>query len=284
MNGDDRSTLGAASETNEGPSHEAPRLRTYAADMSRAIRSRGETLSSIALKERAAEKPAASKRRPSSPSRLFMFGGILFVLLGLGLIAGVFFLTQESATAPELSSSIIFPNETMFIDISDSGALLAELASVRGRSDLTLGEVKRIVLTRGGVPLTPQETADALGLPGPLSREAADIMLGIHAFDRNQPFIILSVATYDRSLSALLSWEKEMGRDLGEFFKPTSGALPAPTLAFADDVVRNVDVRKSQSAWPILYAYPARTLVVITTNDFTLREVITRLGSARQEL
>lgn len=262
-----------------------PRLRTYSADMNRAIRSRGETLSSIALKEQAAKRRAPPRTaNPVSHARLFVFASSAFILLGVLLLAGVFFITQKNDDAPGLPASIIFPNDTALVAAEgNTGTLIAALAAEREGADLSLGEVRRLIIVESGVALTPGEVARRLGMPDALSRQVTDIMVGIHSFDRNQPFIILSVAAYDRSLSALLAWERDMGRDLGAFFKPTAGTLPAPTLAFSDAVVQNVDVRRSQEAWPIIYAYPARTLAIITTNEFTLREVMARLGNARQD-
>lgn len=262
-----------------------PRLRTYSADMNRAIRSRGETLSSIALKEQAAKRSAPLRTaRPVSHARLFVFAGAGFILLGTLLLVGVFFITQRQENTQEFPASIIFPNDTaLVIAPGNTGELIAALAAERDGADLSLGEVRRLILVENSAALAPDDAARRLGMPDALSRQVTDIMVGIHSFDRNQPFIILSVAAYDRSLSALLAWESDMARDLGAFFKPTAGALPAPTLTFSDAVVQNVDVRRSQEAWPIIYAYPARTLVIITTNEFTLREVMARLGSARQD-
>ena len=109
------------------------------------------------------------------------------------------------------------------------------------------------------------------------AREVTAAMVGLHAFDRNQPFVLLEVTTYDRSFNALLEEERDLARALGFFFAPTPvlndgnivSASQAPNLEFRDQIIRNADVRVSQSEWPILYAYLNRTLLIVTTNEFT---------------
>lgn len=261
--------------------HALPRIRTYAADMSRVIEKRGETLSSIvtAEKRRPVEDNAEAGRHPN---RRFVFigGAILLVLLGIGTIAGVSFSLIRQNQPPDSTESIIFANRNLNIEDAPDGR--AALARVRAETDLSLGEVARVAILTGGAELAPQEMARALGLSDALAREVTEVMVGIHAFDRNQPFILFRISAFDRALGALLSQEKTLGADLGPFFAPRGATESAPSaLSFTDAVVRNIDVRRSGSAWPILYAFPARTLLVITTNEFTLREVMSRLGNAQ---
>ena len=102
-------------------------------------------------------------------------------------------------------------------------------------------------------------------------------MVGLHAFDRNQPLIIIEVAQFDRAYGAMLTWEPNMARSLGSFFRPLNGDKAGTTTIFNDVVVKNIDVRRSQAAWPIMYAFPRRDLLIITTNESTIAEVLSRL-------
>ncbi len=52
-----------------------------------------------------------------------------------------------------------------------------------------------------------------------------------------------------------------------------------PTLSFTDTVLQNLDTRESQSSWPVIYAFPTQGLLIFTTNEYTLREIMTRLGN-----
>lgn len=259
-----------------------PRVRTYASDMSRAIRARGETLASIVnTEQRAAREREKPRTEPSSRGMLFLIGGLVLFVLGIVVVATTLFFVTRGTDEPQLPTSLIFPNKTAALEFPEGESLIGLLAQERSGADLSLGEIERVVVVRDGVPLPPNEVARALGIPNAIAREAADIMVGIHSFDRNQPFIIMKVVTYDRTFEALLEWERDIARALGAFFAPR-GATPLedPDLSFHDEIIRNLDARKSQDAWPILYAYPVRTLIVITTNEFTLREITTRLGNA----
>ena len=258
-----------------------PRIRTYAADMSRVIKQRGETLSSIITAERGnIQKGAETDDTKNERRKTLLLGGgtVLLALLGVGAVVGVFLFVSSKNEPPQFSESIIFPNRIISVPVEEN--ISEELAQIRAETDMSLGDIARIVLTKNGAQLSPQETARQLGVSGELSREVADIMVGIHAFDRNQPFVIMQVGAFDRSFSALLAEEKELGRDLGSFFAPRNAPdSGAPSLAFNDAVIRNIDVRKSGDMWPILYAYPTRTTIVLTTNEFTLRETVSRLGN-----
>lgn len=256
-----------------------PRIRTYAADVNRAIKERGATLSSIVTAEKKQARERAPEATPNQTGRrrLILIGTALFVLLGIATIVGVVVSQSGSNEPPAQSHSIIFANHTTGIIVGSD--LKNQLARVRTDTDMSLGEIARIIVTENDTELSPSALATRIGLPPLLAREVSDIMIGIHAFDRNQPFIILTVDAFDRSFNALLSAERTLGIELGAFFAPLNATGSAPTLTFKDAVIRNIDVRQSEGAWPILYAFPARGIVVITTNEFTLREVLTRLGN-----
>lgn len=261
-----------------------PRVRTYAGDMSRAIQSRGETLSSIVAAQQDAEQTPVLPTQPTSPQRmrLMVFGGVTLLLVGVSLLvfAVVARAPETNTQGVEVPPGIIFSNTTSELILSDGDVLSTRLAEERTTSNLSLGEIERIVVFENGALLPPSAIAERLGLPSALVREVVDLMVGIHAFDRNQPFIILKTNAYERSFNALLEWEKDAGRTLGLFYKPVqSESSLAPALTFTDEVIKNLDVRRSQPAWPVLYTFPERTLLIITTNEFTLREIISRLSS-----
>ena len=265
-----------------------PRIRTYANDMKSAIDSRGATLASIANTEQ-----TANKKRPravpgvglqNTRTRVVLFGTIALFVLGTLLVGTTYFLTRSSEQTIETPTAIIFANKTHTIETV--GVILDDvLATVRQEENLTLGEIENIVLTQNGQPLDGPEIARAIGLPDAVAREVTDAMLGLHAFHRNQPFIILNVTAYDRSFNALLAQEKNLARNLGNFFAPNSQVVgvnaenTAPNLLFEDLSIRNADVRISQNQWPLLYTYHTRTLLILTTNEFTLREITTRYSN-----
>lgn len=272
-------------EEEERAMFELPRIRTYASDMSRAIKARGESLASIVNKEQTREQKNTQTQTTSAltPRRILLIAGTaVLILAGLGVFIGsVLFSPSDEVTT--LNTGIIFTNEVFTISTQgNAGPLIDQLADIRERENLLLGEIMRVDLIENGTPIVGAELADRLSLPSALAREVGEVMVGIHAFDRNQPFIILRVGTYDRSFGAMLGWERDMARALGDFFAPVDASQSTPPpLTFTDEVVRNVDVRRSEESWPILYTFLQQDLLVITTNEFTLREITTRLGAVQ---
>ena len=263
-----------------------PRVRTYADDLSEEIKKKGSTLTTIvgAERERAArelalmdepEEPAPQKTR----NILLLVATIALIIVGVGVVGGaLYYLQTGSGTQQAATPSIIFPNKTVRVDVGVNKKLSDTLAAARANSSLSLGEVERIDVTLVGATTTAQNILRQFDAPAALIREAQSVMIGIHSFDHTQPFIIIEVGQYDRAFSAMLGWEEDMGRGLGTFFKPAVGTTP-PTTIFTDQVYRNVDARVSQAEWPILYAFPRRDILVITTNQYTLQEIMTRLSA-----
>lgn len=270
------------------PDPALPRLRTFADDLSEEIKKKGATTASIvqAERERAAREIALTDDTPAprsawrSPLILGLTIGLL--VLGFAAVGGAYlYSTLTSSRAPEAAQSIIFPNKVVALTQPTYQTLADTLALERLSVNLPLGEIERIDATLATASTSPQAILTALGAPEPLVREARSVMVGIHSFDRNQPFLIIEVAQYDRAYGAMLKWEPDMGRALGNLYKPVGGKV-APTTTFTDKVYQNIDIRVSQPEWPILYAFPRRDLLIITTNQYTLSEILTRLAAGQR--
>ncbi len=275
------------------PSHpghidpESPRLRTFADDISDELKKKGSTLTSIvaAERERAAREIALHEETPAPQvsrwrNPLLLSATLALIIIGIGAVVGAYvyiaFLTEDGA---QKESSIIFPNHIAALVIPEYRKLSDVLSDERESTTLSLGEIERVDVTLPGTT-TPQAILEMFGAPPTLVREAVSVMIGVHSFDRNQPFLIVEVGQYDRSYGAMLQWEEDLGRGLGNFFKPRGGTVP-PTTLFKDQVFRNIDTRVSGSEWPILYAFPRRDVLVITTNQHTLSEILTRLNAQK---
>lgn len=263
-----------------------PRIRTYADDLSEEIRKKGATLSSIvgAERERSARELAINDDGPPVVKKgeqrkgLLLFGGmVLFILLGVGIVGTAFFFSSQQQTSTQ-KISIIFANKSIAAPTNSERSFTDALAGIRNNAKLSLGEIAEFEITIDGATTTAQQVLQKLNAPSSLIREARSGMVGIHSFNYYQPFIIIEITQYDRAFGAMLDWEEEMGRSFGAFFRPLNGGV-APTTLFKDAVYKNIDLRKSQESWPILYAFPRRDILVITTNESTLQEIITRLNA-----
>ena len=140
------------------------------------------------------------------------------------------------------------------------------------------------------------------------------MLLGLHSYDETQVFMILKADSYETAYSGMLAWEATMQQDLSPLFSRTpavhartlepaaavgtttatssqaaSSTLPAAAPAsffqgnFIDQVVDNHDARvilNSSGDTVLLWTMLDRSTIVITTNEATLREVISRLSQA----
>lgn len=270
---------------------ELPRIRTYAADMSEEIRKRGETLATIISAERTkmgrgpigdeTQTKTEQTAQEKTKNVLLSVGAVVLVFIGIVAIVFTFLLTRPKAELPE-RVSLIPVNYAELVNLGAEDRTVRGLSELRQDTDLRLGEMKEFILTKDGAPLPAESVLSLLGAPSVLARNANSVMVGIHAFDRNQPFILISVSAYDRAFEGMLSWEENIGETLGAFFAPNRGARSTaptvpPPLVFKDRVYQNIDMRESGAEWKILYAFPRRDLLLITTNESTVREVITRL-------
>lgn len=264
-----------------------PRIRTYALDMSDEIRKRRTTLSSIVGAEqdrnvRIGPDETETRTVPKSRLILFIVAALILVTIGGGAItAAVLFKKPIDISAPR--STLIPTNRYELVEILQNASLSKVLATVKKSAALDLGNVEELIVTKDGRTPSAEELLLMLGAPAVLARNATNVMIGVHSFDRNQPFILITVSSYDLAFDAMLAWEQRMNEGLGDFFQPNSltpsGIVSAPPeLIFTDRVFQNSDLRESQLSWQIIYSFLRPNLILITTNESTFREITTRLS------
>jgi len=260
-----------------------PKIRTYANDMSREMKRRGATLTTIVgeERERLAKQKIAGEKVSVAPKRniILIAGALILIGVGVASVAAALILTKKDAL-PAPAVKLIHTNAEEFVMLGEGAVLSESLANARADASISLGEIEDFVIVRNGALLSPEEILTLLGAPSALARNATAIMVGVHAFDRNQPFIVIVTSFYDLSFQAMLSWEKTIAETLGGFFKPVNVPAVLPPPAFSDTIFKNVDVRKSDAAWPILYTFPSKEILIITTNKNTLNEILTRLSAS----
>lgn len=267
----------------------SPRIHTYAADLSREIGKRDATLSSIITAEQmrggGPERPEAPAAPRDNGPRLIVslsVGALILVVIGVGAIWAAITWNAQPKQIVSSAAGLIPVNARTVVIEGDKTPLATSLAAARSSAELDLGEVEALDVATGTEALSAENLLTALGAPNELARNANGILIGLHSFNHVQPFIIVSVSAYDRAFEAMLAWEKTIGDDLGPFFAPEGApqgiGFRAPRLSFTDHVSGNIDIRESQGAWPVFYAFPRQNLLVITTNENTLKEVMTRLS------
>lgn len=299
------------------PPHEgAPvsAVRTYKSDIEEVVRDQNVSLVSIAAAQakRGEQRGIAQEEAGTSWQKYAMYGGgAVLTLAALGLIA--FVATRGSAPAQSAPTPTTAPlvyvdsTEQLTIAPNETGSeLLTVLEKAREDVKLSLGLVARLYITQNASSsvsgVAGEYPAPALlGLIAPhapqslLRSLAQNYILGVHSFDGNQPFLIFKTSSYEQSYAGMLQWEPDMQADLSPLFLrtprphiPEEGTTTVPfntqvvQTPFNDRIVENHDARVIQNQSGdilLLWAFVDRRTLVITTNEYTLREAITRLKS-----
>lgn len=195
-------------------------------------------------------------------------------------------------------------------------SMMQALDTAKNQSQVSLGLVDRLLpaaITSGpegevrtAIPAELFLPLIAPSVPEELVRTLAkEFLLGIHMFDGPQAFIILRTDTYERAFAAMLSWERTMQSELSPLFTRTPrprlpeeiamdvgmASSTATTTAperttsslggFVDKIVENRDTRavlNSAGDILLLWTFLDRNTIVITTNEYTLREIIGRIS------
>ncbi len=244
-----------------------------------------------------------------------MVGGAVLIVAALGLVATLLLRAAPQPTAttstevPFMAVDQVIP-VVVHSDVSRD-ELMTSLQAARQQVALSVGLVAQLYAgvssTTGTLPIaiSSQQLLAALSpdIPQDLLRTVLPVyLLGVHSFDENQTFLVLRVDSYQQAYSGLLVWEPNMQQELAPLFtrKPalhlppstSSGQAATSTstttdqfiqTGFVDKVVENHDARvvlNSAGDILLLWTFLDRNTVVITTNEYTLREVIRRVNTA----
>jgi hypothetical protein len=296
-------------------------LETFQSDIQKAVKEQSVSSVFIASSEaRRREEQRLESKKTSVDSEdsehhrrlgsrvIFIGGGVLLIALAASITA--YAILRPDSVAVSVAISV------PFITVDDSKSVILEPndSPQTVMNDL-LSTAKNEVLSTGLIAaITPAEASStntqtpaaylsaqqflpllAPNIPDTLVRTLEpNFLLGLHSFNNtNQPFLILSVDSYEQGYAGMLSWEQTMSQDLAPLF-PTTSALPAPstptatstqivTTGFSDQEVGNHDARvllDTNGNIILLWTFLDRQTIVITTNPYTLGEIISRLKVA----
>ncbi len=193
--------------------------------------------------------------------------------------------------------------------------VLSSINAARLATSVSLGLMSQLLVTVGSTTgsaaaLSAQDffTFAAPHMPPSLARALQpNYLLGVHVYNGNQAFVIAGVYSYEEAYAGMLSWEPYIKGDLSPLFdytpSPRINTVPTVTATssdqasttpsstptqfiqtgFIDKIVENHDARvlvNENGDIYLLWTFLDRNTLVITTNDATLREIISRLKSA----
>lgn len=323
------STLPAQQSPKEIPTVQP--LETYQGAIEQVMKGTNASIVSIAAAEAQRRAQKGRDKTPEAPvvpmrERLTSFfkkfsmiaaGGILLAV-ATGAIAYLLLRPTTVPVAVAPTAPFISVDDTKSVALSSTEPtrdLMGKLVAARGGVSLSLGLIARLVpsvssTTTDGTVVTPMNAQAFLSTVAPnippnlLRTIRPTYLLGVHVYDTNQPFLILSVDSYQEAFSGMLSWEYYMQNDLAPLFtyvpsphinpatipatatttaSSTPEELPFVHATFIDKIVENHDARVLQNTAGdiyLLWTFIDRNTLVITTNGATLREIISRLQNA----
>lgn len=294
-------------------------IETYQGDIEGLVKDKNVSVLSIATAEAerrgsqpiVASAPAKNIFTQDFLKSALMYGfGFLMLVAASGALAYIVERPTSVATPQAPASPFIAVDDTKDITIAPDTtrtSLLSTLTAAKQATSLSLGLMSRLLITTAsstpsGQTLFPIDAQSFLALVAPdipqnlLSTINPTYLLGVHVYNDNQPFLIMNVDSYEQAYAGMLAWEPTMQQDLSPLFDYTPAVhIPEQGVAtttpptqfiqtgFVDSIVENHDARVLQNSTgdiSFLWTFIDRNTLVITTNDATLREIISRLQQA----
>ena len=275
-------------------------LKTYAGDFSERMKKTHASTATVLAAEQDRTFPAPPLLPSKPPRRAFWYlalGATLLVVSAAGAyITYTRYLASVApvALAPNIPAPIAVDERQ---EISGGGQALIEAVRASAANPLVAGAVRLLFLTSAD-STSNVFSALSVGAPEVLLRNIRGEggMAGVVSVGGEQsPFFILAVSSYSATFSGMLSWEKEMPRDLGGLFPFTMASsttatstpsAPASFITFTDASVESHDVRVYRDASgreALLYGYWNQETLIIARNTAAFVELVGRLSASRAQ-
>jgi len=250
---------------------------------------------------------------------LTITGSVLLILLGVGAVIGFYVLQKKPtiAPAPKVDQTIVAFNtkaeiETAGIKRDD---LILKLNSLREGGVENQNDITYIALTKkmesDTVSITTTELFGILATSIPASAVRAfgdQFMMGMYSTEKNEPFLILKVTSFDNAFAGMLAWEKTLNKDIGSIFSsrsiPITSVAPAPVATatgtpstttapatrvvnvdalikteFEDITIQNKDARVLKNTRGddiVLYSFLDQNTILITSSQKAFHEILNK--------
>lgn len=266
-------------------------LRTYQGDIDEIMAKNKYSATTILVAEQ--KRKVKQENTPSSlevagktearNKTFVMLSGIL-LLLSIVTISAVYYIRNkaEVVTVQKTKALISFSQEKTFA-LTGNGReqLISRIFFEKENFKFPVNSVLYLNTTDGG------ESPAAVGyllkdlapsMPPSLLRSFdGEYMLGIYAYNTNEPFLILRTDDYALSYSGMLKWEKDILNDMGKMFGLNTSA--SGTNIFEDEAIRNKDLRvlKDKEGNTILaYSFIDKNTLVITKNEDVFNAILAK--------
>lgn len=279
-------------------------IRTYQSDAARSVKENQTSLTRMVIAEQGRKDKISAELSPRSSKNIVLISlSVILLITGVLLVTYFFVKTMTPGAGTEAGPTRIpalFLTEQDFgVDITGNNRETIWKKATASVKELTprLDSLVNIYFTETKDYMSQPELINTekffsmveSRIPGALLRSLDNSFLfGIHSFNGNQPFLVLKTNFYENAAAGMYSWENDMA---GEIL-PLFGIAPQNSSdiyrrAFVDSVIKNKDVRvlRDDTGQPLLiYYFKDKKTIIITTNEATLSEIITRLSTAKSPI
>lgn len=269
-------------------------IRTYAGDVSGLIK-KGMTVSDIALSEQKRKIEKEPEKKEVKDGRKMISISVFFILLGLLVIAFTFYLGRNDeglVNNQQSLSEIIYTNNQLELPIGglDRIDILKRINQERVSVSGPLGSVTNLYFTLDRKELSGGQFLEKIEVRAKQSfiRSLGErYLFGVHSFDGNHGFFIFEVDFFENALSGMFDWEKILFDDLWPILftsKPDTTSEEIALAKFEDMVIKNRDtrvLRDNTGKIVLIYSFPDKNHLIITSSERTLIEAFDRLTSSR---
>lgn len=279
-------------ESTEKPHNKLKALRTYQGDMEETIVNTKASIATVAIAEskRKYEKPQTIEIFPEKNNRsLAILAGIVLILLGVVIFAFVYLSRNKSPQAVYINSDTILKYTTvnnLSVAELNRNFIISNILSQKKSWNGTVNQILYLRVKNIAPNASTTDVSKIMSLLGPgapdslLRSLSPNYMIGIYAYDTNEPFIILTTSDFGRSFEGMISWEKNMVDDLGPIF--SISATSTNSYVFVDDSIKNKDFRKAEDSYKktaFLYSFIDNNTIVITKNESILGALINKFNT-----
>ncbi len=268
----------------------------------------------VDIKEGRAE--AVQKTDQVAQKSLVFLISLILIFAGVGISIFVyFFYAKEDAPTVIVSNGIISVDAKQELDVTgkDDATILTDIAHAFETpaqiNGLTSFEIFEKVAAKKNISAERIIAIIAPKAPSSFGRSLdLEYIFGFHKSETVEPFLFLKVDSYDNAFAGMLRWEADMANDLGKIFikEPAPVSMQAPAIVsdasstpnmstttiiiptinakFEDKIVRNKDTRvlkDSTGKIVLLYSFLDQKNLVITTNEKTFQEILSRFFSSQ---
>jgi hypothetical protein len=264
------------------PNPELKSIRTFAGDMQQQIEKNKETVASIALAEqkKRIEKNEFTPTQIHSSKKLtgtFIGTAILFILLGGGVIGGLFvYYTKQPA-----EKNIVLENTPILYttkkDIILGSPSLQSITEVLiAEKDIFKGPINTVLYTHfnqtENTLLSPELFMTALSpkASDTLHRNIKGYMAGVYSYDTNEVFFIVQPDDFGIVYSEMLKWETTLAENMKALFPKLSESMARTRPVFSDETLKSKDVRvikDSEGNIVFIYGFIDHDTLVLTANE-----------------